>query len=126
MKSKVLLTGATGFVGANLVRKLIKEDYEVHILTRKNSNKKRLKEIENRVNEHIVDLTEKEKLQGALDKIKPEIIFHLATRGIYGGVQDSDEELIKTNIVGTKNLIDACESIEYKCFINTEIGRAHV
>lgn len=119
MKSRVLITGAAGFVGANLARRLIKEDYEIHVLTRKNSNKYRLKEIETQINEHQGNLIEKETLELIVDKIKPEIIFHLATKGIYGGIQDSDEELIKTNIQGTKNLIEACDGFKYKCFINT-------
>ncbi|MBC8520655.1 MAG: GDP-mannose 4,6-dehydratase, partial [Methanomicrobia archaeon] len=40
---KVLITGSTGFIGANLVRRFLKIGAEVHILTRTTSNKWRIK-----------------------------------------------------------------------------------
>jgi len=119
MEKKILITGANSFIGSNLLDRLIKEDYEIHVLTRKNSNLDRIRNNLHYITNHIVDLTEKEKLGQIVKKINPNIIFHLATQGIYGGVQANEEELIKTNIFGTKNLIDACDSIDYDCFVNT-------
>ena len=39
----VLVTGATGFIGANLVRQLLDIGSQVHVLTRKESDKWRIK-----------------------------------------------------------------------------------
>jgi nucleoside-diphosphate-sugar epimerase len=119
MKNRVLITGATGFVGANLARRLVKEGYDVHILTRKTSNKWRLFNVLSRLHDHIVDLREDTKLKKIIIKIKPNIIFHLATSGIYGGRHLAEKELIEINLLGTINLINACNDLDYKCFINT-------
>lgn len=117
--NKVLVTGATGFIGANLVRRLHQEGCEVHITTRKNSNKWRLKGILPKLTDHLVDLREEEKLKRVVRRIKPNIIYHLANAGLYGGVSLSEKELIETNILGTVNLIKACANIDYTCFVNT-------
>lgn len=116
---KVLVTGATGFVGANLVRRLVREGYGVHIFTRASSNKWRLTDVLSTLNGHTVDLLEEKKLRGLLKEIEPEIIFHLAAAGIYGGVHLPEKNLIETNFLGTFNLLNACNDIDYKCFVNT-------
>jgi nucleoside-diphosphate-sugar epimerase len=116
---KVLVTGATGFVGANLVRRLLQEAYDVHIFTRAFSNKWRLADVLSKLSDYTVDILEAEKLRGLVNQIKPDIIFHLATAGIYGGIHLSDKKLIETNFLGTINLFNACQDIDYKCLINT-------
>lgn len=116
---RVFITGATGFVGANLVRNLIDKEYEVHILTRKTSNKWRLFDILHKIKNYTVDLTDFPNLKKTVEKIKPEFIFHLATAGVYGGRQLPERDVINTNLLGTFNLINACADINYKCFINT-------
>lgn len=115
---KVLVTGATGFVGANLVRRLINENYEVHILSRESSSMWRLNDILDKFINHKVDLNEVEKLEKIVDEIKPQNIIHLA---IYGGrpSQEDEKKIFESNLIGTMNLINACNSFEYKCFINT-------
>lgn len=115
---KVLLTGATGFVGANLVRRLLKENYEVHIITRESSNLWRINDLIGKINIHKTDLIEYEKLESILKSVKPENIIHLA---IYGGRpnQEDEKDILDSNLIGTMNLINAADKIDYKCFINT-------
>ncbi|MDQ1254427.1 MAG: GDP-L-fucose synthase [Euryarchaeota archaeon] len=116
---KVLVTGATGFIGSNLVRRLVSEEYEVHILTRKNSDKWRIADILPDLSDHYVDLLEEKNLKQVVEQIEPDVVFHLATLGIYGGVHSPEREVLQTNIFGTVNLINACQDIKYKCFVNT-------
>jgi len=115
---KVLITGATGFVGANITHRMINEGFEVHILTRESSNMWRLEGILDKINDHKVDLTEALKLKEIIEKINPEYIIHLA---IYGGRPNQEDEIniLESNLIGTINLVNACENIDYECFINT-------
>jgi len=125
--SIILISGATGFVGANLTRYLVKEGFEVHIFVRKSSNLWRIEDILSQVKVHTVDLTDKRMVSSAVEEVKPEVIFHLATAGIYGGVHPDERSAIETNFIGTINLINGCNKIGYKCFVNTgsssEYGR---
>ncbi len=120
MSKKILITGATGFTGSNLARKLSSLDKgeEIHILTRVGSNFWRISDILEKIHNHSVDLLEEEKLKKILWDIQPDYIFHLANTGVYGGISVSDEELVKVNLMGLINLVSALENVSYKGFIN--------
>lgn len=119
MKGKrILITGATGFIGANLVREFLKRGSDVYIFTRTTSNKWRVNNILNEIHEYCVDLLNYEKLEGVILDIRPEIIFHTA---VYGGYpfQKDVNKIIQTSVIGTTNLVNACSKIEFDVFINT-------
>ena len=118
MSESFLITGATGFIGANLTRHLVKKDVEVHILTRRESNRWRINSILNKVWEHRVDLRDYEPLRKVILKIKPRVIFHCATYGGYP-LQREEDKILETNILGTINLLKALSDIDYRCFVNT-------
>lgn len=116
---KILITGATGFVGANLARRLVKEKYELHILIRERSNTWRINDIIPKVHMHKIDLTEKKYLFKLMDIVRPNCIFHLANLGLYGGIDSPIKESIGVNLLGTINLLESADKINYDCFINT-------
>ena len=119
-KMKILITGSTGFIGSNILRRLVYEgnDKNIHIFIRSNSNLWRISDIVGSVNVHTVDLTDKKQVEDSIFRIKPEIIFHCA---IYGGYpsQTDAEQIIRTNFLGTVNLLEASVRTGFKAFINT-------
>lgn len=126
MAKKFLITGATGFIGSMLLRKLISIKEDVEIILRENSNTWRINDILKNIQIHYSDLSNLEELKSIIDKIKPTVIYHLATHGAYSYQKDANL-IIKTNILGTWNLLQACNETEYELFINTgsssEYGR---
>lgn len=115
---RAVLTGATGFVGANLSRRLLREGHEVHLLLRAKHNDWRIHSIQNDVNIHIVDLNDAEALISTVASIRPDWVFHLATHGAYSWQADLNE-IIQTNILATVNLVEACLKTGFDIFINT-------
>jgi nucleoside-diphosphate-sugar epimerase len=123
---KILITGASGFIGANFTRRLVKEKKNVSILIRRKSNLWRINDIVSNVNKHVVDLENYSEINKVIEKIKPNIIFNLASYVVI-------ETLVRTNMVGSVNLMKAsCNSQSLERFVNIgssfeyEIGKKSV
>lgn len=115
---KILVTGATGFVGSHLTRRLVELGLDVTILKRHNSNTSRIKDLKDKIETVDADLRDINHLRNALSKIKPEIVFHFATYGNFSHETDKNK-IIATNLNGTKNLIEILLDSKIKLFINT-------
>ena len=118
IKEPILMTGAGGFVGANLLKRLIKKKLRVNILINKKTNLWRIQDDLNKVNSHFVDITNKNQLLTLVKKIRPKTIFHLAAYGAYP-FQNLTEKIQKVNLNTTINLLHACEKYGFDKFINT-------
>ena len=118
MSRRVLVTGASGFVGANLARRLLAEGHGVHLLLRANHKPWRIEDIRKDVAVYEADLTDLEGLQKAMSAARPEWIFHLAAYGAYPDQKDLDQ-MIATNVQGTANLLRATERAGVEAFINS-------
>jgi nucleoside-diphosphate-sugar epimerase len=115
---RVIVTGATGFVGSNLARRLLRDGQEVHLLVRPGHSSWRIDDIRREVRLHEVALEDAEAVAGAVGRIRPDWIFHLAAHGAYSSQTDL-RQMIQTNLVGTINLVEACLSTGFEAFVNT-------
>lgn len=120
MKTKVLVTGATGFIGANLVRGLLeKGNIDVFVTARETSNFWRLDDIKNKISKiYYLDLANRELVFQLIEDLQPNIVYHVAT---YGGFPNQKEKelIIKGNLNSTINILDACVEYGVDQFINT-------
>lgn len=118
ISESVLVTGATGFVGANLVRRLLAEGAVVHIFLREGAKIWRLDDVLAQLQVHWVDLTDPAAVKRRVDAIRPQVIYHLAAYGGYPFQQDL-RRVFKTNLEGTINLVEACAVYGFHMFVNT-------
>lgn len=117
MTDRYLVTGATGFVGANLVRELVRQKKHVSIIVRNKKLNFRLSDIASKLQIYEGDLT-KQNLKDIIDEIKPTIIYHLAAYGVPSSQSDVNL-MIDINIKGTLHLINAVKRYPFKLFVNT-------
>ena len=99
---KVFVTGATGFIGENLVSKLLERNHEVYALCRSVTDRK----ITLPKNASIVygDISESHFLKKVIRQIKPEVVIHLAASSsvFYGHAHP--EENFETTVLGIVNM----------------------
>jgi len=110
MAKRSFITGAGGFIGANLARRLLAEGDEVHVFVRPAKTNWRLIGLEDKITVHEGDMRSYESVQAALQVAKPERVFHLAGYGASGTEKDSDQ-IREVNITGTHHLYRVCSEI---------------
>lgn len=103
----VFLTGAAGFIGANLSRELIRRDARLHGLVKPSSNMWRLDDLRSEITVHEADLNDARGLEGVINSMNPDIVIHSAFPS--GNPEDpgSRRAMLETGLVGTANLLEA-------------------
>ena len=97
--NKILITGASGYIGTCLFKYLICKNFNVFGLDKKNSF---IKGYNNRF--FKVNLNNKKFLNKVLSSLKPDLIIHLAGESTLDGIKNK-KKYILNNSTATKNLI---------------------
>jgi nucleoside-diphosphate-sugar epimerase len=118
MKKNILITGGTGFVGANLIHRLVNEGHRPTVFIRKESNLWRLKNIASKITCVETDLLNSKLLSKQVKKIKPTHIFHLAVYGAQQGVQKDTIQTYTQNILSSVNLMEVCCKHGFQQYVN--------
>lgn len=111
--TKILITGATGFLGSYLLKKLLLEN-EIIILKRSASNCYRIKNQINKVKCYDID---KKSLMNIFEIEKPEIVIHTAC--LYEKNQ-SAYDIVKTNLLFAIEVLEASIINKVNLFINSD------
>ncbi len=108
-----LVTGATGFIGSHLTRRLVQAGEKVSALVPPTESLRRVYEIIGieastlrKVDVHKVDLRTAGAVARAIDLIDPAFVFHLAAAGVTDPFLPPDKA-IRTNVYGTIHLLRA-------------------
>lgn len=114
---KALVSGGSGFVGANLVRALLAEGAEVHLLLRPGRDLWRLDGLHDRLHIHLASLLEAEPVRQIVLETRPDEVYHLAAYGAYPE-QDDLRQALMVNLIGTLNLLQPCLEAGVGAFVN--------
>ncbi|MEK7615669.1 MAG: GDP-mannose 4,6-dehydratase [Patescibacteria group bacterium] len=113
-RSKVLITGITGFVGSHLADYIIAFHREIDIvgLARWRSPKNNIKHILNNVTLEYGDLTDLSSLRRVFAKHRPKYIFHLAAQSYVDFSFLAPISTMESNVIGTANLLEAVRELK--------------
>lgn len=111
MNKTILVTGGAGFIGSALVRYIIKETNNIVINVDKLTYAGNLNSLESvaadsRYIFEKVDICDLQKIKDVFYKHKPDFVMHLAAESHVDRSIDGPFEFIKTNIIGTYNLLE--------------------
>jgi 3beta-hydroxysteroid-4beta-carboxylate 3-dehydrogenase (decarboxylating) len=122
---KLLVTGASGHLGANLVRRLLAEGEELRVLVRPGSDNRAVDALGKQVERVDGDLRDLAALRRAVSGV--ERIYHCAA--LLSTVEGTEQELFASNVLGTKNLLQAARDQEVQRVVVTgsfsAVGHRH-
>ena len=133
----ILVTGAGGSIGSQIVREIFKFKPSQLVLVDINENalymlerdldfeKSHSKEYEDiQYISEIVSIREKAALAEVFDKYKPDVVFHAAAHKHVPLMERRPQEAIKNNVFGTKNVMDVAIEKEVERFIMISTDKA--
>ena len=122
---KILITGGTGTLGQALTKNLLQKGVDTIRIFSRNENKQvemeeKFSEYNNKLRFLIGDVRDLPRLTTALEDI--DIVFHAAALKHVPVIEYNPFEAIKTNVLGTQNVIDAClhENVKIAACISTD------
>jgi dTDP-glucose 4,6-dehydratase len=112
---KVLVTGANGFIGSHLVEILVDQGANVLAFVEAGSDYQNLCNVRNEIDIFPGDLQDPVSVRKAVRRLsghRKVLVFHLGAQAHVGDSWNRPHETIRTNVIGTLNLLEAIRDLE--------------
>ena len=117
MKKRALVTGGAGFIGSNLVDRLIAEEYEVSIIDNESSTVNAEFYWNDKAEKHLINITDQKECSKIFADFKPEYVFHLAAHSRIPVAIKNPIQSCDVNVVGTCNMLQQSREHGVKRFM---------
>jgi len=112
---RALITGITGFAGSFLAEYCLKNGIEVWGIQRWRSKMENVEGIIEDINLIEGDIRDAESIYTAIEKSKPDYIFHLAAQSFVPTSWNAPTETLTTNIIGQVNIFETVRRLGLEC-----------
>jgi dTDP-glucose 4,6-dehydratase len=128
---KILITGAGGSIGSEIARQISRLNPSNLFLLDRDENALLSLQLSlvgdgllANPNLILADIRDSNRISEILSQLKPDVVFHTAALKHLAMLERFPEEAIKTNVNGTKNLINAALTSDVKYFVNISTDKA--
>ncbi|MBT0653786.1 NAD-dependent epimerase/dehydratase family protein [Geomobilimonas luticola] len=121
---KALLTGATGFIGSHVARRLVESGWSVHVILRADSDLSPISGILDRITVHRHDGST-EGLEDIVRQVAPDTVFHLASLFLAQHRPEDVESLVRSNVLFGAQLLEAMVKHGVRRLVNTGTSWQH-
>ena len=128
---KILITGAAGSIGSGLVKQIA--NFEPALLILFDQAESSLYDLQWEIKDEtpnvkfeivIGDVTHRKRVENLIRSFSPEVVFHAAAYKHVPLMELNPSEAVKTNILGSKILIDICDEFKVKKFVFISTDKA--
>ena len=128
---RILITGAAGSIGSEIVRQLMK--FETGLIIMCDQSETALHELSLELEEKfknpnfhafIGDVRDQTRMNFLFDMFKPQYVYHAAAYKHVPMMEDNPAEAIKTNVLGTKTIADLSVKYHVKKFVMVSTDKA--
>jgi CDP-3, 6-dideoxy-D-glycero-L-glycero-4-hexulose-4-reductase len=118
MKIKGVITGATGYIGSNLLRYLLSQNWDLYIISQPEFGYQQIEDVKDQI--HIVEYDNNiQTLISFFRETNPDVVFHLAAAVINNYKPEQIPILIQSNIQFGTEVLEAMRSGNTRLFVST-------
>lgn len=128
---RILVTGAGGSIGSELCRQIVRFDPATLVMLDRDESALHslLLSIHGRAdleasNVVLADIRDAERMREVFSTHQPEVVFHAAALKHVNMLEGHAAEAVKTNVIGTLNLLQSAEAFEVERFVNISTDKA--
>ncbi len=124
-QKSIVMTGATGYIGSHLLRKLVRGGWNISVIVRPESNREHVNKLGNNVHVITYDYS-LPTLVNELRAINPLLVVHIASNYVASHTIDDVDSLVQGNLLYSTHLLQAMLESGINKFVNTSSFTQHV